>query len=779
MSAPSDEYRPAEIEPRWQARWEADRLNELDLECVASDEKLYNLVEFPYPSAEGLHVGHFYTYSGADAFGRFQRRQGRQVYQPIGFDAFGIHAENYALRVGEPPAALTARTVGNYRRQLRRMGAAWSWRSEVVTSDPAYYRWTQWIFLRLFEAGLAYRAAAPVVWCPSCLTVLANEQVETSPPSPSPASGEGSARSRRSLGVCERCRTPVTHRVMEQWFLRMTAYADRLLDGLEELDWPQAAKRQQREWIGRSRGVEIDFEVAETGQRLAAFTTRAETIFGVTFVAVAPEHPESARLAGLTAINPASGERVPIVVSEHVVATYAGGVVMGVPAHDERDRALALERGLPIRDVALADRERIVDWLEERGHGRRVTRYRLHDWLISRQRYWGPPIPIVHCPVDGPVAVPEADLPVLLPDVADVRPTGTGRSPLAAVGDFVDTACPRCGRAARRETDVSDNFVDSAWYFLRYPSTDCADRAWSAERTARLLPVDLYAGGREHVARHHLYARFVTHALYDLGLVPFAEPFPRLRLHGVILQGGAKMSKSRGNVVNPDDYVNRVGADNLRLYLLFCGDWQEGGDFSDAGLRGITRFTRRLWRLLTLPRAVGGVPGEAGGGGPAVAVNAVDMAPLDRAVERVGRDLERLKFNTAVAALMAASDWAADRRADMSDLEWTRTCRTLVLLLAPLAPHLAEELWSRLGGPYSVHQQPWPKPTAPQRTGEVTLVVQVSGRVRARLSVPAGLAEADAVERAMSAAGVARHLAGRPPTRVVYIPDRVLNLVVR
>jgi leucyl-tRNA synthetase len=753
-------YRPAEIEPRWQARWEADRLHELDLDAVDPARKLYNLVEFPYPSAEGLHVGHVYTYAGADVYGRLERMRGHAVFQPMGFDAFGIHTENFALKRGVRPDALTRTTVANYRRQLRAFGAAWAWDREVVTCDPRYYRWTQWIFLRLFDAGLAVRREAPVVWCPSCLTVLANEQLEDD--------------------RCERCGTVVGQRVMEQWFLRITAYADRLLDGLAGLDWPDFAKRQQREWIGRSRGVEVDFDLNDGGEPLTAFTTRVDTLFGVTFLAISPEHPRAGELAGRAARHPVTGEPVPVHVADYVVAGYASGAVMGVPAHDARDQEFAQARGLPVHPVIAAGvlvdsgpftglsehvaRERIADWLEERGRGRRATRYRLHDWLISRQRYWGPPIPIVHCPVCGPVGVPEADLPVLLPEVEEFRPAGTGLSPLASVESFVRTICPRCGGPGRRETDVSDTFLDSAWYFLRYPSTERDDVPWDAERTARFLPVDGYVGGPEHIMRHHLYARFLTHALHDLGLVPFAEPFPRLRVHGMVVLGGAKMSKSRGNVINPDDYVRRVGADNLRLYLLFCGDWREGGEFSDEGLRGVVRFTHRLWTLLTASHS-------AGSGG-------VDLAPLDRAIAHVGREVERFKFNTAVAALMELARWAAETGPAMDAAEWRRTARTLVLLLAPLAPYLAEELWSRLGEPYSVHRQSWPAhDEAALAEDEVTLVVQVDGRVRARLRVPAGTPEAEVVRRALAAPPVAAHLDGQSPRRIVHVPDKLLNLV--
>ena len=538
-------YDARAIEAAWRARWDAAGIDRVDLDAVATDDVFYNLVEFPYPSAEGLHVGHVYRYGGVDTYGRYQRMRGKQVFQPIGLDAFGIHTENYALKVGEHPRPLTARTSARFRAQLARVGMAWDWSRTIDTSDPGYYRWTQWLLTRLFGAGLMYQAEAPVVWCPSCLTVLAREQTEH----------DGTA--------CERCGTRVTEKVMTQWFLRITAYADRLHDGLKDLDWPERAKRLQRQWIGRGDDGTIQ----------------------------------------------------------------------------------------------------------------------LHDWLISRQRYWGPPIPIVHCDVCGPVVVPDAELPVVLPDVADIRPTGTGRSPLAAAEDWVRTTCPRCGGVARRETDVSDTFVDSAWYFLRYPSTDFDDRPWDAERTARTLPVDFYAGGPEHVQRHHLYARFVTMALHDLGLVPFEEPFPRVRLGGVIAKDGAKMSKSRGNVVTPDDYIDRHGADTLRCALLFSAPWEQGGEFNDDAIVGIERFFARAWRAVTGPdREV---------------ADAVDVSVAIGAVEAA---IERLSFNVALARLMELVRRIGDPTSK----------RVFVRLLAPFAPHLAEELWHQLGEPFSVHTQPWP-----------------------------------------------------------------------
>ena len=759
-------YDPIEVQARWQARWARDRLGELDLDRVRRSEKLYNLVEFPYPSAEGLHVGHTYSYAGADTYGRWQRMRGRAVFQPIGFDAFGIHTENYALKVGEDPTTLTARTVERYRGQLRRLGAAWDWSHEVVTSDPAYYRWTQWVFLRLHEAGLAEWREAPVVWCPSCLTVLANEQLE----------GDR----------CERCGTQVTEVVMRQWFLRMTVYADRLLEGLDALDWAESAKRQQRAWIGRSAGVEIDFE-AEDGGRLTAFTTRPGTLGGATFLAVPTPGATLAgqarggtggRFTGRHALHPVTGRRLPVWEAAYVVAGYGAEAVMGVPAHDERDRAFAAANGLLLLEVPEEPAEEVTAWLEEQGKGRRATRYRLRDWLISRQRYWGPPIPIVHCERCGPVPVPDRDLPVRLPPVADFRPTGTGRSPLASVPEFVRADCPACGGPGRRETDVSDNFFDSAWYFLRYPSAGRDDVAWDPELTARLLPVDTYTGGPEHVARHHLYARFVTMALHDLGLVRFPEPFPRIRLHGFLRKDGAKMSKSRGNVVVPDDYLATVGADNLRMYLLFMAPFEEGGDWSDAGLAGIERFTARAWRLVTDARSTGG-PSRPSPGPPQQAGDGrVDLRPLDRAVAEVGDDIERLKFNTAIATLMELLRWARQHREAMDAGQWDRVAGTFTLLLAPFAPHLAEELWARLGRPYSVHTQPWPTADpAALAAEEVTLVVQVDGRRRDAVPAPAGIGRDQAVELALASDNVRRHLAGRRPRHAVYVPDRLVNLV--
>jgi len=800
-------YDPLAIERRWRDRWEVDRLWDIDVESVENDEKFFNLVEFPYPSAEGLHVGHVYTYCGADTFGRYMRMHGRKVFQPIGFDSFGIHTENYALRVDKHPKELTARTIRRYREdQLQKIGVAWDWEHQVTTSDPEYYRWTQWIFVQLFKAGLALHEESSVYWCPSCLTVIANEQLE----------GDR----------CERCGSEVETRMMRQWFLKMTAYAQRLLDGLENLDWPDMAKRVQAEWIGRSEGVEIDFPIVGSDATITAFTTRPDTTFGVTFVVLAFDHPlldeittpehqpavrayaEAARRqaigsrstersgvpTGAYCLNPATGEAVPVWVSDYVLSGHGTGAVMGVPAHDQRDYELAVELGLPIREVVtspeavagsawegpgtlvdsgefdgLPSREgaaAIADWLEAKAAGKRVVHFRLHDWLISRQRYWGPPIPIVHCPSCGPVAVPESELPVLLPDLEDFRPDGTARPPLARSDEFVKTTCPECGEPASRETDVSDTFLDSAWYFLRYPSSDVDTEPWDPNRTQRMLPVDQYAGGREHIARHHLYARFITMALHDMGHVDFEEPFPRLRLHGLLVKDGAKMSKSRGNVVNPDDYMSRHGVDVLRMYLLFCGKWEVGGDFRDEGITGIERFLSRVWRLAVV---------EAPPAGPGVD----DLRFVDRAVAGVGDDLRDLKFNTAIAQLMVLVNELSSVRAPMTAEQWSDCVAVLTRLLAPLAPFIAEELWERQGRDYSVHFETWPAHDPAALAHDlVTIVVQVNGKVRDRVEVAAGASEDEVRELALGRDAVAAAVGAGAPRRVIYVADRLLNLVV-
>jgi leucyl-tRNA synthetase len=808
----SEKYDPQAIERRWQSKWYETRIYETDLRGAA--RPYYNLMMFPYPSAEGLHVGNLFAFVGADIHGRFMAMNGMDVFEPIGFDAFGIHSENYAIKQGIHPKILTARNVERFREtQLKASGNRYDWSHEVITTDPRYYRWTQWIFVQLFKAGLAVRKKAAVNWCPSCKTVLADEQV---------------------IGdLCERCDTPVEQRDLEQWFFKITSYAQPLLDHLPTLDWSEVVKTAQRNWIGRSEGLRFRLPVeGRPGIDIPVFTTRPDTIFGMTYVVLAPEHPlaeqlttadrraavdayreqarrtselerlsgargKSGEFTGAYAVNPINGERVPVWVADYVLMGYGTGAIMAVPAHDERDFAFAQAFGLPIRQVIVphgqeADADaatsaytasgmlvasgpysgtasevaaqRVIEWFEEHGQGERTVQYRLRDWLISRQRYWGPPIPIVYCDACGTLPVPEDQLPVLLPDVEDWKPTGTGSSPLAAIPSFVNTTCPTCGGPARRETDVSDNFLDSAWYFLRYPSTQFDDRPFDAEMTARWVPVDMYIGGPEHSVLHLLYSRFITMALHDLGHLAFEEPFARFRAHGTITKASVKMSKSRGNVVNPDKYIDAWGADSFRMYLMFLGPYEQGGDFSDRGISGVRRFLNRVWDL---------VARQAG---------RLNSAPppaeyrrrLHQTIATVTEDIRELRYNTAIAALMEYFNTIHKReRLHAEEAEG------LLLLLAPLAPHITEELWGRIGRPYSIHRQAWPVADAAALVRETEVIaVQVNGRTRATIELPTGAGQDEAVEAARRVETIQRYLNGSAIGRVVYVPGRILNLIV-
>jgi leucyl-tRNA synthetase len=657
-----DAYDPQAVEAKWQARWDERHTNEPDLE--GAKRPFYNLMMFPYPSAEGLHVGNMFAFTGSDTYGRFKRLQGYDVFEPIGFDAFGIHSENYAIKVGINPGVLIPQNIVNFRRQLRRIGGMFDWRHELSTTDPAYYKWTQWIFLQLLKAGKAYKKSAAVNWCPHDKTVLANEQVIN--------------------GRCERCDTVVEQRILEQWFFRITEYAPRLLADLDDkskMDWSDSTTTAQRNWLGRSEGAELEFPISDGaqadgdagGEVIRVFTTRADTIFGATFMVLAPEHPLVDRLVspgqrkaveayrkaaasqdlvsrkvgerektgvftGGYATNPATGKQIPVWIADYVLMEYGTGAIMAVPAHDERDYEFAQKFGLEVVQVVkpspsppshpersegvealpYVDNEygilvnsaqfdglsvpeaqhAITAWLAERGAGKAVVNFRLHDWCISRQRYWGPPIPIIYCDDHGAVPVPEKDLPVELPIIDDFKPDDTGVSPLARHETWYHVPCPVCGKRGRRETDVSDTFLDSAWYHLRYPSTEFGDRPFDPARTRKWLPVTTYIGGNEHAVLHLLYARFITMVLHELGHVHFDEPYRRFRAHGLIVKDGAKMSKSRGNVVIPDEYINKWGADTFRMYLMFLGPFQEGGDFRDEGISGPRRFLDKVWALV-------------------------------------------------------------------------------------------------------------------------------------------------------------------------------------
>ncbi len=805
-------YDPQTVERKWQARWEERGTNRTDLARAA--RPFYNLMMFPYPSAEGLHVGNVFAFTGADIYGRFRRLRGDDVFEPLGFDAFGIHSENFALKMGVHPAELIPRNVERFRRQLRRIGLMVDWRYEVSTTDPAYYRWTQWIFLQLFKAGLAVRKRAAVNWCPACKTVLANEQVIN--------------------GYCERHPdTKVEQRILDQWFFTITKYAEPLLEHLRTLDWSHSTRQLQANWIGRSEGAELVFETPG-GPRIPVFTTRPDTLFGATYLVLAPEHPLVSTLTtaerrldvreyveavakqdlvsrkvgervktgvftGSYARNPANGRSIPIWIADYVLMEYGTGAIMAVPGHDERDFAFATTHGLPIVRVVAGPGQdaatplthaepdipdgRLVNsggfddlpWeeakhaitakLEAAGLAKAVVQYRLHDWCVSRQRYWGPPIPIIHCDDCGPVAVPEQDLPVLLPMVQDTRPDDSGVSPLARHAEWFRVPCPTCGRTARRETDVSDTFLDSAWYFLRYPSADRHDVPFEAGLTRRWLPVASYIGGNEHAVLHLLYARFITMALRDIGHLAFAEPFTRFRAHGTIVKDGAKMSKSRGNVVVPDDYVEQWGADTFRMYLMFLGPYQEGGDFRDAGISGIRRFLDKVWGVVqagTEAQGHGGTDGEA-----------ALVRLLHRTIRKVTDDTERLDYNTAIAAMMEYVNALRDGMPTRALVE------PLVIMLAPFAPHFAEECWERLGHATSVMDADWPTFDETLATaGDVELVVQVNGKVRGRLALPRGTPEAVAVAAAKADAGVLKFTEGKTIRKVVFVPDRLVSLVV-
>jgi len=813
-------YDPRALEAKWQARWERDGLYRTP---DRSDRpKFYFLTMYPYPSGD-LHIGHWYAMAPSDAAARYRRMRGYNVLFPIGFDAFGLPAENAAIKHKIHPKTWTLGNIERMRRQLRSMGAMFDWSREIVTCEPEYYKWNQWFFLKFYEAGLAYRALAPVDWCPNCNTTLAREQVV--------------GQDRR----CERCDTPVVKKDLEQWFFRITQYADELLD-FSGIDWPERIVTMQRNWIGRSEGAEVTFRAhAPDGSEhpLVVFTTRPDTLWGATFMVLAPEHPlvpvltEPGRKAeveaytyqarrqseidrmsterektgvflGTYATNPVNGERIPIWIADYVLMGYGTGAIMGVPAHDQRDFEFARKYGLPVPVVIQPPGEplaeplqaayegpgrmvnsgpfdgtpvpegipKVIAWLEETGRGRRAVNYRLRDWLISRQRYWGTPIPIVYCDRCGTVPVPYEDLPVLLPEDVDFMPTG--ESPLKYHEGFRRTRCPRCQGPAERETDTMDTFVDSSWYQYRYLSPH-EDRApFDPEQVAYWCPVDQYTGGAEHAVMHLLYTRFFTKALADLGLLPFREPMLRLFNQGVILgEDGEKMSKSRGNVVDPDEQVAKYGADVVRAYLMFMRPWEEGGPWSSRDIEGVARFLRRVWDLVTSPPP----PPHT----PASREQALELRRrTHRTIRKVTEDFEHFGFNTALAALMEFTNHLYRVRDILAGSPaWEEALRCLVLMLAPVAPHLAEELWERLGGGYSVHTQPWPG-YDPElaKAAEVTLVVQVDGRVRDRLVVPEDLPEPEARALALASPRVQQHVDGRVVKDVVYVPGKVLNIVL-
>jgi leucyl-tRNA synthetase len=812
------QYNPAEIELKWQSHWEKDGLYHSDIE--PGRPKHYALTMLPYPSGD-LHIGHWYAITPSDARARYKRMRGFNVLFPMGFDAFGLPAENAAIKHGIHPRKWTYANIDRMRQQLRSMGAMFDWRREAVSADPEYYRWTQWFFINLFQHGLAYRKEAAVDWCPNCNTTLAREQVW------------GDDRH------CERCNTPVIKKDLEQWFFRITKYADELLD-FSKIDWPERVRVMQTNWIGRSEGIQFDLGVKGSPVKFSVFTTRPDTVFGMTFAVLSPEHPlvgelttpehraeveayqfkarrlsEIDRLStererdgvfiGAYVVNPMNGENVPLYIADYVLMTYGTGAIMGVPGHDERDFDFARRYDLPI-PVVIAPSDwdgqplpaaylgegtmvnsgrfnglpssegwkAIADEMEQKGIGKRTVQYRLHDWLISRQRYWGAPIPIIYCQACGMVPVPEKDLPVLLPEDAEFLPTG--ESPLKLHTAFVNTTCPHCGRPAKRETDTMDTFMCSSWYHMRYASPGYDKGPIDPQRAKYWLPVDQYTGGIEHATMHLLYTRFFTKACRDMGILDHSEPMLRLFNQGIILgEDNEKMSKSRGNVVNPDGYVQTLGADTTRVYLMFIGPWDAGGPWSSRGIEGVHRFLQRVWDVVTAPRA-----------SLTERASPEDVAALRRmthkTIRKVTDDIEGFRFNTMIAALMEFNNYLLKVQATpvAGSQAWPEAVRALILMLAPVAPHLAEELWQRLGEPYSVHTQSWPQwDEAAAADKMVTLVVQVNGKVRERLSVPAGIGEKEVQELALASPNVQRHTAGKQVAKVIYVPGQLVNLVVR
>ncbi len=829
-----ERYPFAEIEPKWQRRWEEGGL----FRCPTdAPNKYYCLVMYPYPSGD-LHVGHGRNYIIGDAVARYEMMRGRSVLTPMGWDAFGLPAENAAIERGIHPPVWTDQNIIKMKAQFEAWGIGYDWEREFASHQPSFYRWTQWIFVKLFQHGLAYRKAASVNWCPSCATVLANEQVVD--------------------GKCERCDSVVAPRDLEQWFFKITDYADRLLTGLDRLEgWPERVRIMQRNWIGRSEGVEIDFTVAETGDPLPCFTTRVDTTFGVTYMVMAAEHPllrglvagtdrEAEVLAfadkvraqaaiergaadvekvgvwtGRHVVNPVNGEKVQLWIANYVLMEYGTGAVMAVPAHDQRDFEFAREYGLPIRVVidrpddplsadgmteayvedgvqansgefdGLPNREgieRIADWMEGKGIGRRAVSYRLRDWLVSRQRYWGTPIPVIYCAACGPVAVPEEDLPVLLP--TDVTFSGKGESPLTTSASFLEAPCPKCGGEGRRETDTLDTFVDSSWYLLRYISPKEESAPFVTTDVNHWFPVDQYIGGIEHACGHLIFVRFMTKVLHDLGLVGFDEPIERLFSQGMINKDGTKMSKSKGNAVPPDELIARYGADTERLYTLFIGPPDRDSEWSDTAVEGAYRFLNRVWNLVM------DWPFDANGAATPEPLTAPDLPDSVQALHRkthqtirkVTHDMDGFHFNTAVAAVMELTnavrsfiEGLGEKKPSGRERAAVREAtRHIVLLLAPMVPHFAEELWERAAGSGSIFAAAWPGfDEDAAREDVVTIAIQINGKLRGDVDVPRGSEEAAVVALAQQNERLAKHLEGKELKRVIFVPDRIVNLIVK
>ena len=807
------------VDKKWQKIWEDTQLYKFDKEKL--DRKLYCLEMFSYPSGANLHVGHWYNFGLTDSWARMKRLQGFNVFHPMGFDAFGLPAENYAIKTGIHPKDSTYKNIKTMERQLQEMGATYDWDYEVITCAPEYYKWTQWIFLKLFEHGLAYRKKAPVNWCPSCKTVLANEQVVD--------------------GACERCHNEVTKRDLTQWFYKITAYAQELLDCIPSLDWPEKTKKIQTNWIGRSEGAEIEFNVADSDLTFKVFTTRADTLYGVTYVVLAPESEltdqvttdecrarveeykdfakkqtdvermstvkeKTGVFTGSYAINPVNGEKVPIWISDYVLAGYGTGCVMAVPGHDERDFEFATKFGLPIKRVikglegvddtlpfveygiltssqefsgVLSEDARvaIVKKLEKAGKGELKVNFRLRDWLVSRQRYWGAPIPVIHCDSCGAVPVPESDLPVELP--YDVEFTPDGESPLAKCEAYMNTTCPKCGKSAKRDPDTLDTFVCSSWYYLRYPDNRNDKEVFNREWVNKILPVDKYVGGAEHAAMHLLYARFFTKALRDMGYLDFDEPFKSLVHQGTILgPDGTRMSKSKGNTISPDVYINEYGSDVFRLYLAFGFAYTEGGPWNDEGIKAISRFVNRIERLVEKFTEEKASLISEQNSSEEKELNFV----LHTAIRGVTEDADKFQFNTSVARLMELVNalYRYDALAERNGKVLEEAIRNLLILVSPFAPHFAEEMWEKMGYAYSIFNQSWPvyDPKALVKD-MVEIAVQINGQVKFRIEVPSDADKQVMEEAALKDEKVAVFLNGKEIAKVIAIPGRLVNIVIK
>lgn len=799
----------SKIESKWQGEWERKKLFSPDLKV--SKKPFYNLMMFPYPSAEGLHVGNMYAFTGADVFGRFTRMNGYDVFEPIGLDGFGIHSENYAIKAKKHPATLAKITQERFYKQLHLTGNSYDWTKALETYDPDYYKWTQWLFTRMFKAGLSYRAKASVNWCPSCKTVLSDEQV--------------------IAAHCERCGTEVVTKKLEQWFFRLASgvrpggkpYPEALLENLEGLDWSEKVRIAQKNWVGKSEGMEIRFAIEGNSEMIPVFTTRPDTLHGATFLVLSPDSDwvekfitgknkndiskyikeshqtrfsesktkaKTGLFTGSHAINPKTGKKIPIWIADYVVAGYGSGAIMGVPAHDERDREFAVKFKIPVTQME-PDESLWVE-IEEKGWGERRTNYHLRDWLISRQRYWGPPIPMIYCEncskgekgerkdMPGWYTVAENGLPVLLPYVEDYRPRGTGVSPLATKPEFYKVKCPGCGKEARRETDVSDTFLDSVWYYLRYPSVGEGKEAWDPAITKKWLPVNMYIGGAEHAVLHLFYSRFMAMALKDMGLLDFEEPFSRFYAHGLLIKEGAKMSKSKGNIVVPDSYVAKYGADTFRTYLMFLGPFEAGGDFRDTGIAGMRRFIDRVWSLVS-------------GYSDVVLTEEKDSREvtfkMHQTIKKVTEDLQSLRYNTAISAIMEFVNLLRDktegeikRAGKIRCAEWDEAIRTVVLLLAPFTPHMAEEAWVNiLGEDFSIHKAAWPKfKEELTRQEKISVVIQVNGKLRGALTLsPKDSLDKEKVEELASTdIKVSSWIEKGKVKKAIFVPGKLINFVV-